>query len=118
MNFESRTTKTAPPASFVWNDPFLLEDQLSEDERMIRDAAAAFAADKLAPRVEDAYMNETTDPAIFREMGEAGLLGVTIPEEYGGIGANYVTYGLVAREVERVDSGYRSMMSVQSCIIA
>ena len=115
MNIQNPAKTTA--ASFVWNDPFLLEDQLSEDERMIRDAAAAFAADKLAPRVEDAYMNETTDPAIFREMGEAGLLGVTIPEEYGGIGANYVTYGLVAREVERVDSGYRSMMSVQSSLV-
>ncbi len=115
MNIQNPAKTTA--ASLVWNDPFLLEDQLSEDERMIRDAAAAFAADKLAPRVEDAYMNETTDPAIFREMGEAGLLGVTIPEEYGGIGANYVTYGLVAREVERVDSGYRSMMSVQSSLV-
>lgn len=104
-------------ASFVWNDPFLLEDQLEEDERMIRDAAAAFAADKLAPRVQDAYMEEKTDPAIFREMGEAGLLGITIPEEYGGLGAGYVTYGLVAREVERVDSGYRSMMSVQSSLV-
>ncbi|MGY6709260.1 MAG: acyl-CoA dehydrogenase family protein, partial [Rhizobiaceae bacterium] len=96
--------------SFVWNDPFLLEDQLEEDERMIRDAAAAFAADKLAPRIADAYMEEKTDPEIFREMGEAGLLGVTIPEEYGGVGAGYVSYGLVAREVERVDSGFRSMM--------
>ncbi|MEX0404624.1 acyl-CoA dehydrogenase [Aquibium sp. LZ166] len=115
MNIQSPAKTTA--ASFVWNDPFLLEDQLSEDERMIRDAAAAFAADKLAPRVEDAYMNETTDPAIFREMGEAGLLGTTIPEEYGGLGASYVTYGLVAREVERVDSGYRSMMSVQSSLV-
>jgi glutaryl-CoA dehydrogenase len=114
MNIEHRPAKAA---SFVWNDPFLLEDQLSEDERMIRDAAAAFAADKLAPRVEDAYLNETTDPEIFREMGAAGLLGVTIPEEYGGIGAGYVTYGLVAREVERVDSGYRSMMSVQSSLV-
>lgn len=104
-------------ASFVWNDPFLLEDQLAEDERMIRDAAAAFAADKLAPRIADAYMEEKTDPAIFREMGEAGLLGITIPEEYGGLGAGYVTYGLVAREVERVDSGYRSMMSVQSSLV-
>jgi len=104
-------------ASFVWNDPFLLEDQLAEDERMIRDAAAAFAADKLAPRVQDAYMEEKTDPAIFREMGDAGLLGITIPEEYGGLGAGYVTYGLVAREVERVDSGYRSMMSVQSSLV-
>ncbi|GLS34224.1 glutaryl-CoA dehydrogenase [Mesorhizobium albiziae] len=103
--------------SFVWADPFLLEDQLTEDERMVRDGAAAFAADKLAPRIEEAYLDEKTDPAIFREMGEAGLLGVTIPEEYGGIGANYVTYGLVAREVERVDSGYRSMMSVQSSLV-
>jgi glutaryl-CoA dehydrogenase len=115
MNFESRTAKAA--ASFVWDDPFLLEDQLSEEERMIRDAAASFAADKLAPRVEEAYLDEKTDPAIFREMGDAGLLGVTIPEEYGGLGAGYVTYGLVAREVERIDSGYRSMMSVQSSLV-
>ena len=84
---------------------------------MIRDAAAAFAADKLAPRIEEAYLEEKTDPAIFREMGDAGLLGITIPEEYGGLGAGYVTYGLVAREVERVDSGYRSMMSVQSSLV-
>jgi len=103
--------------AFVWDDPFLLEDQLSEDERMIRDAAAAFAADRLMPRIEQAYMEEKTDPAIFREMGEAGLLGVTVPEEYGGLGSNYVTYGLIAREVERVDSGYRSMMSVQSSLV-
>ncbi|WP_256751611.1 acyl-CoA dehydrogenase [Mesorhizobium sp. Mes31] len=103
--------------AFVWEDPFLIEDQLSEDERMVRDGAAAFAADKLAPRIEDAYLNEKTDAGIFREMGEAGLLGITIPEEYGGLGANYVTYGLVAREVERVDSGYRSMMSVQSSLV-
>ena len=80
--------------------------------RWARLAAAAFAADKLAPRIEEAYAEEKTDPAIFREMGEAGLLGITVPEEYGGLGAGYVTYGLVAREVERVDSGYRSMMSV------
>ncbi|MBB6413035.1 acyl-CoA dehydrogenase [Mesorhizobium sangaii] len=103
--------------AFVWEDPFLIEDQLSEDERMVRDGAAAFAADKLAPRIEEAYLNETFDTAIFREMGEAGLLGITIPEEFGGLGANYVTYGLVAREVERVDSGYRSMMSVQSSLV-
>ncbi|KRA00473.1 acyl-CoA dehydrogenase [Mesorhizobium sp. Root157] len=109
--------KTSHTAAFVWDDPFLFEDQLTEDERMVRDAAAAFAADKLAPRIEDAYMNETTDPAIFREMGDAGLLGITVPEEYGGLGAGYVTYGLVAREVERVDSGYRSMMSVQSSLV-
>jgi len=113
MNIETK----AAAASFVWSDPFLLEDQLSEEERMLRDAAAAFAADKLATRVEEAYLDEKTDPAIFREMGEAGLLGITIPEEYGGLGAGYVSYGLVAREVERVDSGYRSMMSVQSSLV-
>ena len=113
----------APPAvdhkgqSFNWEDPFLLDDQLEEDERLIRDAARAFAADKLMPRVEVAYMNEETDPEIFREMGANGLLGVTIPEEYGGAGASYVAYGLVAREVERIDSGYRSMMSVQSSLV-
>ncbi|RWO68837.1 MAG: acyl-CoA dehydrogenase [Mesorhizobium sp.] len=103
--------------AFAWEDPFLIEGQLSEDERMVRDGAAAFAADRLAPRIEDAYLNETFDTAIFREMGEAGLLGINIPEEFGGLGANYVTYGLVAREVERVDSGYRSMMSVQSSLV-
>jgi glutaryl-CoA dehydrogenase len=113
MNIENKTVA----ASFVWNDPFLIEDQLSEDERMLRDAAAAFAADKLAPRIEEAYLDEKTDPAIFREMGEAGLLGITIPEEYGGLGSSYVAYGLVAREVERIDSGYRSMMSVQSSLV-
>jgi glutaryl-CoA dehydrogenase len=111
------TSKVGNAASFVWDDPFLIEDQLAEDERMIRDAAAAFAADKLAPRIEEAYLEEKTDPAIFREMGDAGLLGITIPEEYGGLGSGYVTYGLVAREVERVDSGYRSMMSVQSSLV-
>lgn len=102
---------------FKWEDPFLLDDQLSEEDRMIRDAAAAFAADKLAPRIEAAYMNEETDPAIFAEMGASGLLGVTVPEEYGGAGASYVSYGLVAREVERIDSGFRSMMSVQSSLV-
>ncbi len=102
---------------FAWDDPFLLDDQLTEDERLIRDSAAAFAAEKLAPRVQEAYLDEKTDPAIFREMGEAGLLGVTVPEEYGGAGAGYVSYGLVAREVERIDSGYRSMMSVQSSLV-
>ncbi|MDE2578151.1 MAG: acyl-CoA dehydrogenase [Hyphomicrobiales bacterium] len=102
---------------FQWDDPFLINDQLTEDERLIRDAAAAYAQDKLLPRVTDAYLHEKTDPAIFREMGELGLLGVTVPEEYGGAGAGYVSYGLVAREVERVDSGYRSMMSVQSSLV-
>ncbi|AZN71367.1 acyl-CoA dehydrogenase [Georhizobium profundi] len=104
-------------AGFQWDDPFLINDQLTEDERMIRDAAAAFAADKLAPRVEQMYMNEESDPSIFREMGENGLLGVTVPEEFGGAEASYVAYGLVAREVERVDSGFRSMMSVQSSLV-
>ncbi len=102
---------------FSWDDPFLFSEQLTEDERLIRDSAAAFAAEKLAPRVQEAYLEEKTDPAIFREMGEAGLLGVTVPEEYGGAGAGYVSYGLVAREVERIDSGYRSMMSVQSSLV-
>jgi glutaryl-CoA dehydrogenase len=115
VNVQGKTAKAA--ASFVWEDPFLLDDQLSDEERMIRDSAAAFAAEKLAPRVEEAYLEEKTDPGIFREMGEAGLLGVTIPEEYGGVGASYVSYGLVAREVERIDSGYRSMMSVQSSLV-
>ncbi|RJL06992.1 acyl-CoA dehydrogenase [Paracoccus aestuarii] len=104
-------------ATFAWEDPFLLDDQLEEDERMIRDTAASFAADKLAPRVTDAYLSEQTDPEIFAEMGASGLLGVTVPEEYGGVGAGYVAYGLVAREVERIDSGYRSMMSVQSSLV-
>ena len=89
---------------FDWADPFLLDDQLTEDERMVRDTARAYAQDKLAPRIIDAFQHETTDPAIFREMGELGLLGPTIPEEYGGVGASYVAYGLVAREVERIDS--------------
>jgi len=110
--------KDAPDLSrFDWEDPFRLEDQLSEDERMLRDAARAYAQDKLQPRVTAAYRDEQTDPAIFREMGEMGLLGVTVPEEYGGLGAGYVSYGLIAREVERVDSGYRSMMSVQSSLV-
>jgi glutaryl-CoA dehydrogenase len=102
---------------FQWDDAFLLEDQLSEDERMIRDTARAYAQEKLQPRVIEAYRNETTDPSIFREMGELGLLGVTVPDAYGGVGASYVAYGLVAREIERVDSGYRSMMSVQSSLV-
>ncbi|AZY94452.1 MULTISPECIES: acyl-CoA dehydrogenase [Paracoccus] len=112
-----KTTVDHKGTAFAWEDPFLLDDQLEEDERMIRDTAASFAADKLAPRVTDAYLSEQTDPEIFREMGASGLLGVTIPEEYGGVGAGYVAYGLVAREVERIDSGYRSMMSVQSSLV-
>lgn len=102
---------------FDWADAFRLEDQLDEDERMLRDAAQTFAQDKLQPGVTAAYRDEVTPPEIFAQMGEAGLLGLTIPEEYGGLGASYVTYGLVAREIERVDSGYRSMMSVQSSLV-
>ena len=110
--------KDAPDLSrFDWEDAFRMEDQLSEDERMMRDSARAYAQEKLMPRVTAAFRDENTDPAIFREMGEMGLLGVTVPEEYGGLGASYVAYGLVAREVERVDSGYRSMMSVQSSLV-
>jgi len=104
-------------ASFNWQDPFLLEQQLSADERAIKEAAAAYCQDKLAPRVVEAFRKEQTDPGIFREMGELGLLGPTIPEAYGGPGLNYVAYGVIAREVERVDSGYRSMMSVQSSLV-
>ena len=107
----------AAKAQFHWEDPLLLDQQLTEDERMVRDAAQAYAQDKLAPRVLDAFRRESTDPAIFREMGEIGLLGPTIPEQYGGPGLNYVSYGLIAREVERIDSGYRSMMSVQSSLV-
>ena len=107
----------AGKASFNWIDPLLLDQQLTEEERMVRDSAEQFAQDKLAPRVLEAFRNEKTDPAIFREMGETGLLGAMIPEQYGGSGLNYVSYGLIAREVERVDSGYRSMMSVQSSLV-
>ena len=110
--------KDAPDlARFDWQDPFRMEDQLTEDERMMRDAARTYAQEKLQPRVIAAYRDESTDPAIFREMGKMGLLGITIPEQYGGLGGSYVAYGLVAREVERVDSGYRSMMSVQSSLV-
>ncbi|HEY1610706.1 MAG TPA: acyl-CoA dehydrogenase, partial [Paraburkholderia sp.] len=107
----------AAHAQFHWEDPLLLDQQLTEDERMVRDAAQAYAQGKLAPRVLDAFRHESTDPEIFREMGELGLLGPTIPEQYGGPGLNYVSYGLIAREVERIDSGYRSMMSVQSSLV-
>ncbi|MEZ5777515.1 MAG: acyl-CoA dehydrogenase [Paracoccaceae bacterium] len=110
--------KDAPDLNrFDWEDAFRFEDQLTEEERMLRDGARAYAQEKLQPRVIEAYREEKTDPSIFREMGEMGLLGVTVPEEYGGLGAGYVSYGLVAREVERVDSGYRSMMSVQSSLV-
>ncbi|MEN7526183.1 acyl-CoA dehydrogenase [Cupriavidus sp. DL-D2] len=107
----------AAHAEFNWTDPLLLDQQLTDDERMIRDAAAAYCQDKLMPRVLQSFRNEKTDVEIFREMGELGLLGPTIPEQYGGPGLNYVSYGLIAREVERVDSGYRSMMSVQSSLV-
>ncbi|MDQ0423433.1 glutaryl-CoA dehydrogenase [Peteryoungia aggregata LMG 23059] len=102
---------------FSWSDPFLMSEILSEDERMIQDAAAAFAEAELAPRVSDAYLGETVEPELFRLMGKAGLLGVTLPEKYGAADAGYVSYGLVAREIERIDSGYRSMMSVQSSLV-
>jgi glutaryl-CoA dehydrogenase len=103
--------------SFHWDDPLLLDGQLTEEEKMVRDAARDYAQGSLAPRVTEAFRREFTDPAIFKEMGELGLLGATIPAEYGGGGLNYVSYGVIAREVERVDSGYRSMMSVQSSLV-
>jgi glutaryl-CoA dehydrogenase len=106
-----------PEITFNWQDPFLLDSQLSEDERMVRDASAAYCRDKLQPRVTQAFRDSNTDTAIFREMGELGLLGPTIPAAYGGPELGYVAYGLIAREVERVDSGYRSMMSVQSSLV-
>jgi glutaryl-CoA dehydrogenase len=102
---------------FDWSDPFFLDGQLTEEERMIRDAAKAYAQDKLQPRVISAWSDERTDIEIFREMGELGLLGPTVPEMYGGVGASYVAYGLIAREIEKIDSGYRSMMSVQSSLV-
>ena len=116
MNTHAPAT-SSKSSRFVWDDPFLLEDQLTEEERMIRDSARAYAQEQLQPRVIAAFAEETTDTSIFREMGDLGLLGITIPEEYGGVGAGYVAYGLVAREVERMDSGYHSMMSVQSSLV-
>ena len=113
MNAPERKTK----ATFNWADPLLLDQQLTEDERMVREAARTYCQEKLQPRVLEAFRHEKTDPAIFTEMGALGLLGPTIPAEYGGAGLNYVSYGLIAREVERVDSGYRSMMSVQSSLV-
>jgi glutaryl-CoA dehydrogenase len=111
----SRSSDTA--VRFSWEDAFFLDDQLTEDERAIRDTARAYAQEKLQPRVTKAYLDEHTDREIFNEMGQLGLLGVTVPEKYGCAGANYVSYGLVAREIERVDSGYRSMNSVQSSLV-
>ena len=111
-------SKDAPDLGvFSWSDPFYLEQQLSEEERMLKDASQTFAQEKLQPRVTKAFQNESIEPGLFKELGEMGLLGTTIPEEYGGLGAGYVSYGLVAREIERVDSGYRSMMSVQSSLV-
>jgi len=104
-------------AEFDWADPFLLESQLSEEERMVRDSIAAYAQDKLMPRILEAHRNETYDPDVMPEMGEMGLLAVTLPERYGGAGMGYVAYGLIAREIERVDSGYRSTMSVQNSLV-
>jgi glutaryl-CoA dehydrogenase len=104
-------------ARFVWEDPLLLSEQLSEEERMVRDTAFAYAQEKLLPRVTESFRHEKSDPAIFPEMGALGLLGANLPVEYGGAGLNYVCYGLIAREIERVDSGYRSMMSVQSSLV-
>src|SRR6201984_792361 len=104
-------------AAFNWDDPFMLDEQLTEDDRMIRDSARAYAQDKLAPRITKAYLEEKTDREIFNEMGELGLIGIILPEEYGCANASYVAYGLVAREIERVDSGYRSMNSVQSSLV-
>jgi glutaryl-CoA dehydrogenase len=115
MNAPERPRSTRP--AFNWEDPLLLGEQLSEDERLVMNAARAYAQGKLAPRILDAFRNETTDPSIFREMGALGLLGSTLPPDYGGAGLNYVSYGLIAREIERVDSGYRSMLSVQSSLV-
>ena len=110
--------KDAPElGQFSWEDPLYLEDQLSEDERMIAQSARTYAQTSLMPKITEAYANETVAPEIFKEMGDMGLLGITVPEEYGGLGSSYVAYGLVAREIERVDSGYRSMMSVQSSLV-
>ncbi len=112
-----QSASPAAEARFLWDDPFLIDAQLSEDERMIRDAARDYAQDRLQPRVLEAYREERFDAEIMTEMGELGLLGPTVPEQYGGAGVGYVAYGLVAREIERVDSGYRSMMSVQSSLV-
>ena len=109
--------KPKAKAKFVWEDPLLLDQQLTEDERMVRDAARKYCQEKLAPRILNAFRTESTDVKVFSEMGALGLLGPTIPEQYGGPGLNYVSYGLIAREIERVDSGYRSMMSVQSSLV-
>jgi glutaryl-CoA dehydrogenase len=117
MNTTLKAKDSPELGKFDWEDALRLDDQLEEDERMMRDAARTFAQDVLQPKIIKAYNEEAEDAGVFRQMGEMGLLGTTIPEEYGGLGAGYVTYGLVAREIERVDSGYRSMMSVQSSLV-
>jgi glutaryl-CoA dehydrogenase len=115
---KDQTSETASSrTTFNWEDPFLLDDQLTNEERIIRETARTYAQEKLLPRIIEAYLEEKTDRAIFTEMGALGLLGVTVPEQFGGAGASYVAYGLVAREIERVDSGYRSMNSVQSSLV-
>lgn len=117
MNQPSHKTHKTHKATFHWDDPLLLSEQLTEEEKMVRDATHAYCQNKLQPRILQSFRHEKTDPIIFKEMGDLGLLGATIPEQYGGAGLNYVSYGLIAREVERVDSGYRSMMSVQSSLV-
>src|SRR6202035_4725215 len=117
MSVRPQAKDKPSPVNFLWDDPFLLDEQLTEDERMVRDTARAYAQDKLLPRVTKAYLEEKVDRDIFHEMGELGLIGITLPEEYGCANASYVAYGLVAREIERVDSGYRSMNSVQSSLV-
>lgn len=117
-NLIAASGKNGPElASFLWEDPLLFENSISENERMLRDAARAFAEEKLKPRIINAYDNEQFDLKIFKEMGDMGLLGVTIPEEYGGLNSSYLSYGLIAKEIERIDSGYRSMLSVQSSLV-
>ena len=117
-NLIAASGKNGPElANFLWEDPLLFENSISENERMLRDAARAFAEEKLKPRIIDAYDNEQFDLKIFKEMGDMGLLGVTIPEEYGGLNSSYLSYGLIAKEIERIDSGYRSMLSVQSSLV-
>src|SRR5258706_11238329 len=110
-------TSSHSKASFHWDDPLLLDEQLTDSERAVRDAARSYCQDRLTPRVLESFRHERTDPEIFRELGALGMLGVTIPETYGGSGLNFVSYGLVAREVERVDSRFRSMMSVQASLV-
>jgi glutaryl-CoA dehydrogenase len=117
-NLIAASGKNGPElARFLWEDPLLFENSISENERMLRDSARAFAEEKLKPRVIAAYENEQFDLKIFKEMGDMGLLGVTIPEEYGGLNSSYLSYGLIAKEIERIDSGYRSMLSVQSSLV-